>query len=62
MVGRSLISLTDIMRHLNCSNLPLTLRANYLAFFDEAYLFAKRPLEKSNELIVLLNMFAKAES
>ena len=58
MVGRSLITLTDIMRHLNCSNLPLTLRANYLAFFDEAYLFAKRPLEKSNELIVLLNMFA----
>lgn len=57
-IARNLISIAELLQHLNQQSLPLTLRANYLAFFDEAYLIAKRPLVKSPELIALLSMFA----
>lgn len=59
-IGRSLISIGELLRHLVSPNLPLALRSNYLAFLDEAYLYAKRPLEKSTELTALVNVFARS--
>lgn len=57
-IGRQLLPLRDILSHLVQTNLPLTLRANYLRMLDEAYIYAKRPMEKSNDLVALINMFA----
>ena len=57
-VARKLFSLKDILMHLSQTNLPLVLRSNYLALLDESYFKARRPVQKSPELVALLNMFA----
>lgn len=51
-IGRSILPLRDILSHLVQTNLPLVLRANYLHLLNEAYINAKRPMEKSNDLCV----------
>lgn len=57
-VARAMLSVGELLSHLVEPHLPLALKVNYLAVLDEAYLYARRPVEMSPEVTALINYFS----